>query len=196
MAGPSTKPTPKAAPSRPMRRGRSLPAAMSPTAACATDKAATRRAVDDPTGEQHPQRTRRAGDEAADGGADQRDHDDRLATDAIADSRPSSGAHSELGQREAGEQQADRQARGAVPLGVATEDRHDDAEPDEIERDRGPDRPVPLGHGVRSRFATTPRSIGSSADSVATPSPVLRTSACASRATRAMRNPSRGESTR
>ena len=113
---------------------------------CLGDRqAAARRAVDDAAGEQQPQHACGAGDEAADGGAHQRDDDHRLAADVVRQS-PEQRRTQQLGQRERCEQEADREARRTEPLGISTEDRHDDSEPDEVERHGGPDRPVPLGH--------------------------------------------------
>ena len=56
-------------------------------------------------------------------------------------SRPSKGAQTERSKRERGEKESDRGCRGAKALGVDPQDRGNDAEPDEVERDRGPDHP-------------------------------------------------------
>ena len=73
--------------------------------------------VDDPAGEQHPQRTGGAGDEAPDGGPEQRQEQDRLAADAIGKPSEQGRAH-ELGRRERGHQQPDLDAAGPEALGV------------------------------------------------------------------------------
>ena len=117
MAGPTTKPTPNAAPSRPSRRGRSAGEATSVTAACATDTLAARGAVDDATDEQQPQRTGGPGEEAPHGRAEQRQQEDRLATDVVGEAPEERRAH-ELRQRERGDEHADVEAAGAEVLGV------------------------------------------------------------------------------
>ena len=63
------------------------------------------------------------------------------------DSLPNSGRADQLGERKRGEQKTDRETRRAETLGVSPEYGHDDPEPDEVERNRCPDGPVPLGHG-------------------------------------------------
>jgi hypothetical protein len=116
------------------------------------EQAAARCPIHDPAEEQHPQRTCSAGDEAADRRTDQPDDDDRLATDPIRQPAEQRRTH-QLGERVGGEQQTNGEAGCAEPFGIPAEDRHDDPEADEIERDRGPDRPVALRH----RGALTPR---------------------------------------
>src|SRR4029453_9925566 len=87
----------------------------------------------------------RTGDEAADRCSDQRDHDDGLTPDAIRQPAEQGGA-AQLGERERGDQQSHREPRRAQSFGITAEDRHDDPEPDEVERNRCPDGPVPLGY--------------------------------------------------
>ena len=98
--------------------------------------------VDDPAGEQHPERTGRGGDEAPDGGPEQRQEQDRLAPNPIGKPSEQGRAH-ELGRGERGDEQPDLDAAGPEALGVAGQDRHDDAEADQVECDRRPDDPEP-----------------------------------------------------
>ena len=74
-------------------------------------------AVDDPAEEQQPQRPGQAGEEAADGRADQRQDDHGLAPDAVGQPAEQRRAD-QLGGRERGEEEPDGRGRGAEPLGV------------------------------------------------------------------------------
>src|SRR5581483_10498145 len=110
------------------------------------------RAVQDPAAEQQPQRPGEAGQQAADGGADERQNDHRLAPQPVRQA-PGQGRAHQLRDRERGDDEPGRRRRRARVTGVAREDGEQDAEADQVEGDRRPDDPEPR----RQRPARSPR---------------------------------------
>ncbi len=107
--------------------------------------AGARRAVEQPGEVEDPRGRRDRRQQRADGRADERGDDQRLAAVAVRQAAHRA-AGDELTEREGGEQDAQREA--LEPEAVAGEQRQDghrDPEPDEIEHDRGPDHPEAAG---------------------------------------------------
>ena len=146
MAGPSTNPTPKAAPSSPNKPGAVLVRGHVGHRRLGHRHARPGRPVDEPAEQEQPHRPGDPRDHAPDGGAAEGHDEDRLAPVPVR--QPSHhGGGDQLRQREAGHHQPDHRRRDVEVLGVAREDREDDPEPDEVDRDRGPDRPEPGRQG-------------------------------------------------
>ena len=99
MAGPATKPTPNAAPTRPISRARRSGGREVRHRGLGDRDRRPGHAVDDAAREQHPQRPGESGEQRADRRAEQRHEDDRLATDPVREAPPQRGAQ-QLGQRE------------------------------------------------------------------------------------------------
>jgi len=107
---------------------------------------AARKSFDD-TGGEHPWKRRREGQSRpTDRGADLRDDQDRLASDAVADVPPH-GSRDELTERERREKRTHGNGRRTEMFDVVRQDRQQNAEPEDIDERDPQDREQCSDHG-------------------------------------------------